>query len=175
MTLGLSLSAFTTLHVVISLVAIATGIIVFYGMVAGRRMEGWTSLFLLTTVLTSVTGFMFPNLKVSPAVIFGVISLVVLAAAIAGRYAFHMGGPWRLIYVVCALFALYLNVVVLVVQSFQKLAFLRPLAPTQSEPPFLAVQIVVLIAFVVFGWMAARRFHPAITGPGMGGRAALPH
>jgi hypothetical protein len=174
MTLGLSASVFTTLHVVISLVAIATGIVVFYGMVAGRRMEGWTALFLLTTVLTSVTGFMFPAVSVGPPFIFGVISLVVLAAAIPARYTFHLIGPWRPIYIVGALIALYLNVVVLIVQSFQKLAFLQPLAPTQSEPPFLAVQIVVLIAFVVFGWMAVRRFHPAMAALGSGAAALRP-
>ena len=167
MTLGLSLPAFTALHVIISLVAIATGVVAFYGMVTGQRLERWTVAFLATTVLTSVTGFMFPGVKVGPAFIFGVISLIVLAAAIAGRYVYHLAGAWRLTYVVGALVALYLNVVVLIVQSFQKLPFLNALAPTQSsEPPFLAAQLVVLAAFLAFGTLAARRFHPAMAVPG---------
>ena len=158
MTLGLSLSEFTTLHVVISIVAIASGLAVFYGMVMVRRMDAMTMAFLATTVLTSVTGFMFPGVKVGPPFIFGVISLVVLAAAISGRYVFGLSGIWRPTYVVGSLIALYLNVVVLVVQSFQKLPFLRPLAPTQADPLFLAVQIAVLLAFIVFGYRALRRF-----------------
>jgi hypothetical protein len=176
MTLGLSLPAFTALHVAISLIAIATGLIAFYGMVIGQRLERWTAVFLVTTVLTSVTGFMFPDLKVGPPFIFGVISLIVLAAAIAGRYVYHLAGAWRLTYVIGALVALYLNVVVLIVQSFQKLPFLNTLAPTQSsEPPFLATQLVVLAAFLVFGTLAARRFHPTRAMPGISGRAAIPH
>jgi hypothetical protein len=175
MTLGLSLSTFTTLHVIISLVAIATGLVVFYGMVNGRRMAGWTALFLATTVLTSVTGFMFPDLKVGPPFIFGVISIVVLAGALAGLYLYHLAGAWRLVYVTGALIALYLNIVVLVVQSFQKLAILQPLAPTQSEPPFLAVQGVVLVAFVICGYLAARRFHPLAGGAGLTQRVVTPH
>jgi hypothetical protein len=174
MTLGLSLSAFTTLHVIVSLVAIATGLVVFYGMVNGRRMTGWTALFLATTVLTSITGFMFPDLKVGPPFIFGVVSIIVLAGALAGLYLYHLAGAWRLVYVIGALIALYLNIVVLVVQSFQKLAFLQPLAPTQSEPPFLAVQVVVLVAFIAGGYIAARRFRPDLRTAGMTQRVVTP-
>jgi hypothetical protein len=161
MILGMSISTFTTVHVVISLVAIGAGLVVFGGMVNDRPQPGWTALFLATTVLTSVTGFMFPLAGVTPAVVFGVVSLVVLAIALAGLYVFHLAGAWRWLYVVTALFALYLNVVVLVVQSFQKLALLQPLAPTQSEPPFLVTQVVVLGLFLVFGFLAVRRFRPS--------------
>jgi hypothetical protein len=174
MTLGLSLSAFTTLHVIISLVAIAAGLAVFYGMVRGQRMVRWTEAFLLATVLTSVTGFMFPDIKVGPPFIFGVISLIVLVGAIAGLYLYRLAGAWRLIYVIGALVALYLNVVVLIVQSFQKLPLLQPLAPTQSEPPFLAVQLVVMAAFIWFGYLAGRRFYPAGRTPVVTGRPAVP-
>jgi hypothetical protein len=164
MILGMSISTFTTVHVIISLIAIASGLVVFRGMLVAKRLSGWTALFLATTVLTSVTGFMFPIAGVTPALAFGVISMVVLAVALAALYVFRVAGAWRWLYVVTALFALYLNVVVLIVQSFQKLALLQPLAPTQSEPPFLVAQLAVLALFLVFGFLAVRRFHPETHG-----------
>lgn len=160
MTFGLSLEDFTLLHTVLSLVGIATGLIVAFGMLANARLDGWTAIFLVTTVLTSVTGFFFPFAGVTPAIIVGAISMAVLAIAIAARYLFDLRGPWRWIYVVAALAALYLNSFVGVVQAFQKQPFLQPLAPTQSEPPFLIAQAAVLIFFVVIGAIALRRFHP---------------
>jgi len=160
MILGMSLSTFTTLHVIISLIAIVSGIIVLFGMFGGQRMIGMTALFLLTTILTSVTGFMFPSHGFTPAQGVGIISLVVLAAAVLGLYIFHLGGAWRWIYVVCAVLALYFNCFVLVVQSFQKLPFLSALAPTQSEPPFQIAQGIVLVLFIIAGVVAVRRFHP---------------
>ena len=159
--LGLSLSAFTTLHVVISLIGIASGLIVLWGMLGSQRMAGLTAVFLITTVLTSVTGFMFPFNGVLPSHIVGGISLVVLAIALAALYVFRLAGAWRWVYVVTAVIALYFNVFVGVVQAFQKFAFLHPLAPTQSEPPFAVAQIVVLALFVLLGYLAVRRFHPA--------------
>lgn len=160
MTLGLSISAFATLHVVISLIGIVTGFIVLYGMLTSQKPDAWTALFLATTVLTSVTGFMFPFNGLLPAHVIGAISLVVLAAALLALYAFRLAGPWRWIYVAAALLALYLNVFVGVVQAFQKLAFLQPLAPTQSEPPFAVAQFAVLAIFLLLGFRAVRRFHP---------------
>ena len=160
MILGLSISTFTTIHVVISLIGIATGLVALAGMLTAKRTEWWTGLFLITTVLTSVTGFMFPLVVIGPPHIFGFISLPLLAAAIAGLYVYRLSGRWRLVYILSALVALYLNVVVAIVQAFQKLAFLQPLAPTQSEPPFLAAQLLVLAAFIVLGYLAVRRFHP---------------
>jgi hypothetical protein len=165
MTLGLSISAFTTLHVIISLIGIAAGFIVLYGMLGSQRLEAWTALFLATTVLTSVTGFMFPIGGLTPGLVIGAISLVVLAVAVAALYAFRLAGPWRWIYVVTALLALYLNVFVGVVQAFQKLAFLQPLAPTQSEPPFAVAQLAVLAIFAALGFAAVRRFHPERAAP----------
>ena len=160
MILGMSLSTFTTLHVVISLIAIATGVVCMFALLGSRTPAGLTSTFLLTTVATSVTGFFFPNLKVGPPVIFGVVSLIVLAPVLLAYYRYHLAGPWRWVYIVGAAFALYLNSVVGVVQSFQKFAFLKPLAPTLSEPPFLVAQFVVLAIIVGLTILALRRFHP---------------
>jgi len=157
---GLSIENFTILHTAISLIAIASGLIVLAGMLRARRLPGWTAVFLVTTILTSVTGFMFPISGLTPAIVFGLISIVILAIALAALYLKHLSGAWRWIYVTTALVALYLNVFVLIVQSFQKLPALQKLAPTQSEPPFLIAQAVALIAFLILGAMAARKFRP---------------
>jgi len=158
--LGMSLSTFTTVHVIISLVGIGSGLIVIFGMLSAKRPNGWTALFLLTTVLTSVTGFGFPFTHVTPGHKVGVISLVVLLIAILARYSFHMAGKWRSIYVVTAIIAEYLNVFVLVVQGFEKVPALRAMAPTQSEPPFLVAQLVVMALFIVLTIFAVKKFHP---------------
>jgi hypothetical protein len=157
----MSLSTFTTLHVIISLIGIASGLIVVYGMLSGSVSAGMIALFLASTVLTSATGFLFPAEKLLPSHIVGIISLVVLAVALVALYAFHLGGPWRWIYVVTALLALYFNCFVGVVQAFQKLAFLQPLAPTQSEPPFVVAQVAVMVIFVVIGVLSVRKYRPA--------------
>jgi hypothetical protein len=157
---GLSIENFTILHTAISLIAIASGLIVLAGMLRARRLPGWTAVFLVTTILTSVTGFMFPINGLTPAIVFGLISIVILVIALAALYLKHLSGAWRWIYVTTALVALYLNVFVLIVQSFQKLPALQKLAPTQSEPPFLIAQAVALIAFLILGAMAARKFRP---------------
>lgn len=157
---GLSLSAFTSLHVVISLVAILTGLVVLYGLLKSSRMDGWTFVFLLTTVLTSVTGFLFPFNGFTPAIAFGILSMILLIAAIAARYTYHLAGSWRWIYVVGAVLSLYLNCFVLVVQSFLKIPTFNALAPTGSEPPFAIAQGIVLVFFIVTGFLAVRRFHP---------------
>jgi len=157
---GLSIESFTILHVAISLIGIVSGLIVLFGMLRARRLPGWTALFLATTVLTSVTGFMFPINGLTPAIVVGVISIVILAIALMALYVKHLSGAWRWIYVTTALAALYLNAFVLIVQSFQKVPALQKLAPTQSEPPFSVTQGVVLVAFLVLGTMAARRFRP---------------
>jgi hypothetical protein len=157
---GLSIENFTILHTAISLIAIASGLIVLAGMLRARRLPGWTAVFLVTTILTSVTGFMFPISGLTPAIVFGLISIVILVIALAALYLKHLSGAWRWIYVTTALVALYLNVFVLIVQSFQKLPALQKLAPTQSEPPFLIAQAVALIAFLILGAMAARKFRP---------------
>jgi hypothetical protein len=147
-------------HVIVSLIGLASGLVVFYGLLTGQPFGIWTAVFLATTVLTSATGFLLPSFDFDPARVVGTLSLVLLAAAVAALYAFHLAGAWRAIYVGTAVAALYLNVFVAITQAFQKLPFLQPLAPTQSEPPFLIAQIAVLIAFIVLGVLATRRFHP---------------
>lgn len=161
--MNLDFSTFTWVHVIISLVGIVTGFVVIKGILASQRLDGWTAVFLATTVLTSVTGFGFPIEKLTPGLIVGAISLVVLLIAIVARYAFGMGGGWRPAYVVTALVAQWFNVFVLVVQLFMKVTALHALAPTQSEPPFLIAQTVVMVLFIVIGIAALRRFHPAAT------------
>jgi len=159
MILGMSTATFTLLHVVISLVGIGSGLVVMYGLIAGKRLEGITAIFLVSTVLTSATGFLFPNEHVTPGIIIGGLSLLVLALAIVARYAMHMSGAWRWVYVVSAAVALYFNVFVFIVQSFEKVPTLRALAPTQKEPPFLVAQSVVLVLFVVLTVAGVKRFH----------------
>ena len=153
-----SLATFTLVHVAISLAGIVSGAIVAGGLLAGKRLDGWTTIFLATTVATSVTGFGFPFEHLLPSHIVGAISLVVLAIAIYARYGRHLAGGWRRLYAIGAVVALYLNTFVLVVQSFLKVSALHAMAPTQSEPPFAAVQLAVLAAFIVLGAFAAIRF-----------------
>jgi hypothetical protein len=158
MMLGMSLANFTVLHTAISLIGIASGLVVVYGMLSGKRVEKWTSLFLLTTVLTSVTGFMFPFEHLGPAHKVGIISLVVLAVALLARYSFHLAGGWRRTYVLSAMMGLYLNCFVLVVQLFQKVPALKAMAPTQQEPPFLMAQLILLATFIGLSIAAVKRF-----------------
>jgi len=161
MIIGLSIYTFTIIHVIISLVAIASGIVVLVGMLGAHRLPGWTALFLVTTILTSVTGFMFPIHGFTPAIGTGIVSILVLGVALIALYAKHLVGSWRWIYVTATATALYFNVLVLIVQSFQKVPALHALAPTQSEPPFLIAQGSALVVFLVVGFFAASRFRPA--------------
>jgi hypothetical protein len=161
MIFGMSLHTYTVVHVAISLIAIGSGLVVMYGFLALKRLDNWTALFLSTTVLTSVTGFGFPFHGATPAIKLGVISLVVLGVALIARYARNMTGGWRATYVLCAAIALYLNVFVLVVQSFEKIPALKAAAPTQKEAPFAVTQLAVLVIFVGLTILAVKRFHPA--------------
>jgi hypothetical protein len=160
MILGLSTGAFTLLHVAISLIAIGSGLIVAGGMLASRRLPAMNALFLLTTVVTSLTGFLFPIHGFTPAIGVGIVSCVALAVALFAYYGKRLTGAWRWIYVVTAIASLYLNVFVVVAQSFVKVAVLNALAPTQSEPPFAITQAAVLAIFVLIGIGAAIRFRP---------------
>jgi hypothetical protein len=160
MILGMSTSAFTLFHVVVSLIGIVIGIIVAVAMLGSKTTNGWTAIFLATTALTSITGFLFPSDKVLPSHIVGAVSLVVLIIAIVALYGYRLARSWRWIYVVSALVALYLNVFVLVAQAFLKVAILHALAPTQSDPGFIIAQLIVLAVLVVLGIRAVRRFHP---------------
>lgn len=154
----LGMTTFTFVHVLISLVGILSGLVVLFGLIAGKSLDRWTALFLITTVATSVTGFLFPFHKLLPSHVVGAISLVVLAIAIYARYSRHLAGGWRRTYVISSVIALYLNVFVLIVQLFEKVPALNAMAPTQSEPPFKITQIVVLAIFVVLGMFAAKGF-----------------
>ena len=159
MILGMTLSTFTLFHVVLSLVGIATGLIVVYGLMTGKRFDGWTATFLFFTVLTSLTGFLFPFIHLLPSHVVGILSLLMLAVAIVARYPRRLEGAWRRIYVICAMVALYLNCFVLVAQMFLKLPALHALAPKGNEPPFLIAQLALLAIFVWLTIVAARRFH----------------
>jgi hypothetical protein len=154
------MTPFTFFHVLLSLIGIFSGFIAVFGMIAGKRLDGWTAVFLATTALTSITGFFFPFHKLLPSHILGIISLAVLAFAIPARYLLHLAGAWRKVYVVTASIALYLNVFVLVAQLFLKVPSLHALAPTGSDPPFLISQVVVMAAFIVLTIAAAIKFRP---------------
>jgi hypothetical protein len=161
MVLGMPLATFTFLHVLISLVGIASGLIVLERLLRNRTLGVSNVVFLVATILTSVTGFLFPFKTFgSPAHIIGTISLLILAIALFALYAGNLVGPWRWIYVSTAMVALYLNVFVAVVQSFAKIGRLHALAPTGSEPPFVITQVIALVLFIVLGIVALMRFRP---------------
>ncbi len=157
----LGMTTFTAIHVLLSLAGILSGLVVLVGLRAANPMNGWTLLFLATTLATSITGFFFPFHGFTPAIGVGIVSVVILAAAITARYGFHLAGAWRWIYVVGAVAALYFNSFVLVAQSFLKIPVLHSLAPTGSEPPFALAQGVVLVFYLVAGFLAVKGFHPA--------------
>jgi len=157
------LSIFTFVHVGISLLGILSGLVVVFGMISGKRLDGWTRFFLSTTVLTSVTGFFFPFKGITPGDVVGILSLLVLALAILARYRRQLAGGWRQTYVISAVVALYFNVFVLVVQLFEKVPALTALAPKQSEPPFVVTQVVVMALFVALAIAAVKKFREQIS------------
>lgn len=158
MVLGMSLPTFTFLHVLISLIGIGAGLVMMYGFLAGKRLNGINTIFLIFTILTSATGFLFPFEHLLPSHIIGTISLVILAVAVLARSAYRLHGSWRWIYVVTASIALYLNVFVLIFQSFLKVPALHALAPKGNEPPFAVAQLVVLLVFIGLTILATKRF-----------------
>ncbi|MBY0504491.1 MAG: hypothetical protein K2X03_11305 [Bryobacteraceae bacterium] len=145
----MSLATFTQVHVLLSLIGIAAGFVATVGWIGGRTMETWTRIFLTSTILTSVTGFGFPFSGILPGHIFGVVSLIVLPVALAARYKYRLQGRWQRTFVICSVFALYLNSFVGVVQAFLKIPALTAIAPTQSEAPFVAAQVALLALTVV--------------------------
>jgi hypothetical protein len=154
------LHIYTIIHTLISLVAIFTGLVVLFGLLAGNRLDGWTKWFLITAVATTVTGFFFPFHGITPAIKLGIISSVVLVVTIYAQYAKHLAGAWRWIYVVGAVLTLYFNVFVGIVQSFEKIPALHAMAPTQTEQPFKLTQLSIIGLFIVLGFIAAIRFRP---------------
>jgi hypothetical protein len=159
---GLSLSTFTLVHVLLSLVGIASGFVVMSGLLSRSERGGWT-LFLVTTVATSATGFGFPVDRVLPSHLIGVLSLAILAIAIVARYGLSLRSAWRWIYVICGTIALYLNLFVGIVQAFLKVPALHALAPQQTEPPFIVTQVMVMLPFVLLTIFAVKRFHGTTT------------
>lgn len=157
----LGFTPFTFFHVAISLLGIASGLIVLWGLLTARPLPAWTAFFLVTTILTNATGFFFPFFQLLPSHIIGAISLVVLALCLVALYGRRLAGGWRKVYVITAVTALYFNVFVLIVQLFRRVPALAAAAPTQSEPPFGIAQGVVLVIFVWLGVRAVRRFQPA--------------
>jgi len=157
----LGMTTLTFVHVLLSLIGILSGVIVLLGMFSSKRMDGMTGLFLATTVLTSVTGFFFPNSKVTPGIVLGVLSLIALAIAIYARYIRKMAGGARSAYVITAVISEYFNVFVLIAQAFMKVPALHALAPTGPEPPFLIAQVVCMVIFIVLTVGAVKKFHPA--------------
>jgi hypothetical protein len=165
------ITTFTLIHVLLSLVGIFAGLVVAGGLVAGKRLDGWTGVFLVTTVLTNLSGFGFPFVRFLPSHAVAIISLVVLPVVIAARYWKHLSGAWRGVYVVGAVLAVYLNVFVLLAQLFLRVPALIAAAPTQKEPPFLVTQLVVLALFVWLGRAALKGFRVE-SGAGPGGYTA---
>ena len=162
MVLGMSLATFTLVHVIISLIGIGSGILVLFGLLGSSRMPGMTAIFLLTTILTNATGFLFPFEGFKPSYVIAALSLVLLLIACIALYAMKLGGAWRWIYVVTALLALYFNCFVLVIQSFLKIPVLTAIAPGNppAGPVFAVVQGLVLVFFVLMIIGAIRRFRP---------------
>ncbi|PYV39511.1 MAG: hypothetical protein DMG06_22955 [Acidobacteria bacterium] len=159
MIFGMTISTFTFIHVLLSLIGLFSGFAVVLGLLTVKRLDGWTAVFLTSTVATSVTGFGFPFDHLLPSHKAGILSLLVLAVAILARYALHLVAAWRWIYVISAVIALYLNVFIFIVQTFLKVPGLRAVAPTQSEPPFLFTQLLVLALFVALAIVAGIKFH----------------
>jgi len=152
------LAAFTLFHVILSLAGILAGFVVVLGFLTGKRLDGWTAVFLTTTALTSLTGFLFPFQKLTPGYILGALSLIALAIAIYARYQRHLEGGWRRSFVISSVIALYFNVFVLIAQLYMKVPALKAIAPTQSETPFKITQLTALVFFVALGILATVRF-----------------
>jgi len=151
------MTPFTFVHVLISLIGILSGFIVVFGMIAAKRLPGMTAIFLVSTVLTSVTGFFFPYTVFKPSYVFGILTLIALAIGIPALYSKHLAGGWRSAYVITSVFALYLNVFVLIFQLFEKVPALNGLASTQ----FKIAQSLNLLLFIVFGVAATKKFKTA--------------
>lgn len=158
MVLGMSLGMYTMLHVIISLIAIGTGFIVLCGLINGRLLSPWNDVFLVTTILTSLTGFAFPNDKITPGIILGILSVIVLAIAVLALYVFHLREGWRRTYAITAMIALYFNVFVLIAQTFEHVPAFHALAPTGTETPFKVAQTLLLLLFIVLISAAAKKF-----------------
>lgn len=158
MILGLSLSTFTFLHVLVSLIGIGSGFVVVLGLIAGNRLPGWTALFLISTALTSLSGFLFPNKTITPGIVLGVLSMISLLLAAIALYGQRLAGAWRGTYVIDAALSLYFNFFVLIAQLFAKVPALKAIAPTPAAPAFGIAQLIVLMIFIALTSMALKKF-----------------
>ena len=154
------LHIYTIMHTLISLIAIFTGLIIVFGMIGGKCLDGWTKWFLITAVLTTATGFFFPFHSFTPAIGLGIVSLPFLALTLFARCSKQLAGAWRWLYVIGVVICWYFNLFVLVVQSFEKVPALHAIAPTQTESPFKLTQLAVLIVSILLGIVAIVSFHP---------------
>jgi hypothetical protein len=161
MILGMSTGLFTGIHVVLSLIGIAAGFMVLFGMMGGKKLPSWTAWFFISNILTDVTGFLFPFKGITPGIIIGFLSLVVLAVAMIGYYVKRLAGSWRARYIITTAIALWFNVFVLIVQSFEKIQALKDIAPTQASPVFGITQLAALVLLIILTVVAYRRFRPA--------------
>lgn len=158
------IAALTLFHVVLSLIAIVAGVVLARGLLAGRRNDRWTHIFMVTTAITVLTGFVFPYRGFTPGIGVGIVCVLVFIPTALARYRFQMAGLWRPVFIVGALALFYFNCLVFVVQSFQKIPPLNALAPTGAEPVVGIVQAIVFVAFLVVGFFSVRRFRPMVAG-----------
>jgi len=156
-----NITTFTFLHVALSVVGLIAGLVVVGGLMSGRRIDGWTGTFLVTTFLTNLSGFGFPFVQLLPSHVLGILSLILIPVVMYALYAKRLEGGWRRVYVVGAVVALYFNAFVLVAQLFHRIPALIVLAPKQKEPPFLIAQLLLLVLFIVLGRAASRGFAAA--------------
>lgn len=161
MILGISTELFTRLHVLLSLIGIVAGMLVLLGLLTRRRFPILTAVYLTTTALTSITGFLFPNKTITPAIVLGILSMIALILATVALYGRKLAGAWRGTYVITACIALYFNVFVLFAQLFAKVPELKAVAPTMSSPAFALTQTAILVLFIAVTFRAFKKFHPA--------------
>lgn len=161
MILGLTLEQFTLLHVYMSVVGLAAGLFLVFGLLTSRPLRILTALFLVTTAGTSLTGFLFPFKGMTPAIMLGILSVIALVLAVIALYVKKLAGVWRGVYVISAMLAFYFNFFVLVAQSFAKVHALNAIAPTPSSPGFGVTQLAVLFVFILLTIRAFKKYHPA--------------
>jgi len=161
MILGLSLAQFTFIHVALSFIGIGSGFFLMFEFLTSRNLRILTALFFLSTIGTSLTGFLFPNKAVTPGIVLGVLSMIVLILALYAQYAKKLVGPWRGTYVISVCVAFYFNFFVLVAQAFAKVPALKQVAPTMASPAFGLAQLVLLFIFVLLTIRAVKKYRPA--------------
>ena len=158
------MSGLTLFHVIVSLIAIVSGIGVAYGLIVSRRYERCTFVYMVSTIVTLLTGFFFPYHGFTPAIGIGILCTLIFIPTAIARYTFHMNGIWRPVFIVGSLVLFFFNSLVLIVQSFQKIPALNAFAPNGNEPPIMVAQAALLVVFLIVGFFSVRRFHPTLLG-----------